>query len=132
MKPIVLMAVLLTAGCGTGARKLPPDGSPPATASVPMDVSPAVDISTSDNLLPYVGQLVLVTGVVTHSKCPQIHGVDLWSLGDLAGQRISVTGLLATYVITQTNVDDFNRERIAHRGAGRFFEIKTPTVLVSK
>lgn len=73
-----------------------------------------------------VGQRVVLEGIVTATKCPQVQGVDAWELHNYRGQRVRVTGILRKTVITQTEIDALTPDdapAIAHRGAGAFYSL---------
>jgi hypothetical protein len=108
MKNIAFILAMILCSCGR-------------TGSIP-------DISNVQDLRPFVGQTVKLTGVVSRDKCPQIHGVDLWHLAKYSGKSVTVTGKLKSYRVTDEDVKKMDEEVIAHRGAGLFFEIDSPIV----
>jgi hypothetical protein len=66
---------------------------------------------------------VEVVGVVSDTKCPQVAGIDLWSLGAHRGKRLRVRGVLRETVVTPEMIDQMNRHGMAHRGPGRFYHL---------
>jgi hypothetical protein len=75
-------------------------------------------IATPD-LEQRVGQKVVLEGIVTNTKCPQVQGVDAWGLEDYRGQRVRVTGILRKTVVTEADVNPL----VANRGAGTFYSL---------
>jgi len=53
----------------------------------------------------FAGHYIWLEGVVTNTPVPQIWGVDLWGLENLAGQRVRVTGTVQCTVVAQTGPD---------------------------
>jgi hypothetical protein len=74
-----------------------------------------------------VGQRVVLEGVVTASKCPQVQGVDAWELENYRGQRVRVSGVLRKTVVTQAEIDALKTPDgfplVANRGAGTFYSL---------
>lgn len=86
-------------------------------------------ITHRDHLDEYVGQLVMVRGVVTPTKIPTIIGVDVCSDSpDLRGQLAIAVGILHRWVVTQEALDRQIAERgtFAHRGPGTFYRVLDP------
>ncbi|MEJ6570543.1 MAG: hypothetical protein QNL01_12220 [Akkermansiaceae bacterium] len=83
-----------------------------------------IDISDSDNLDSYVGRFVVVRGVVTQTKCPYIHGIDMWDLHNLRGKLVEATGILESWTVTEEDVERSRKNMIAHRGPGTFYRLK--------
>jgi hypothetical protein len=52
-----------------------------------------------------VGQRVVLEGVVSNTKNPQVQGVDVWDLEDHRGERVRVSGILRKTVVTQAQID---------------------------
>lgn len=66
-----------------------------------------------------VGQQVVLEGIVTNTKCPQVSGVDAWGLEDYRGQRVRISGILRKTVVTDVDVNPL----VANRGAGTFYSL---------
>jgi hypothetical protein len=66
-----------------------------------------------------VGQRVMLEGIVTDTKCPQVQGVDAWGLENYRRQRVRISGVLRKTVVTQADVDPL----VANRGAGTFYSL---------
>jgi len=81
-----------------------------------LSVAPAQ--STLD-LEQRVGQRVVLEGIVSDTRCPQVQGVDAWGLEDYRGQRVRVSGVLRKSVVTEADVDP----TIANRGPGTFYSL---------
>ena len=84
----------------------------------------AVRVSSPTEYARLVGKRVELVGVVTHSKVPQILGVDLPELENYKGLRARVTGILRRSDVTQAEIDEGKRRlggEFAHRGAGTFY-----------
>src|SRR5215208_5566265 len=60
-------------------------GCQPHTRSA--SVAPMPSGATPD-LEHRVNQRVVLEGIVSNSKCPQVQGVDVWGLEDYRGQRV--------------------------------------------
>lgn len=70
-----------------------------------------------------VGKRVVLEGVVTNTKCPQVQGVDAWGLEEYRGQRVRVSGMLRKRVVTEADIDPM----IANRGPGTFYSLDEMT-----
>jgi hypothetical protein len=66
-----------------------------------------------------VGQRVVLEGLVSDTKCPQVQGVDAWELADYRGRRVRVSGILHKSLVKATDVDPM----VANRGAGTFYSL---------
>ena len=91
-------------------------GCQPPAPSTP--VAPAQSAATLD-LEQRVGQSVVLEGVVTNTKCPQVQGVDAWDLEDFRGQRVRISGVLRKTVVTEADISP----SVANRGAGTFYSL---------
>jgi hypothetical protein len=83
-------------------------------------------ITDKDHLDEYVGQLVVVQGVVTNTKIPTIMGIDVCSDSpDLRGQSAIVVGVLHKWIVTREELDRQVAKRgwFAHRGPGTFYRL---------
>ena len=88
------------------------------------NVRPTTLLSTAtQGLGQRVGQRVVLEGIVTVTKCPQVQGVDVWGLEDYRGQRVRVSGVLREEVVTQAEKDAMNSAMIANRGVGTFYSL---------
>jgi hypothetical protein len=108
MHAALSFTLLLSAACLLGCQ---PSASSPPIASAQSAATP--------DLEQRVGQRVVLEGIVTNTKCPQVQGVDAWGLEDYRGQRVRVSGVLRKTVVTQADVDPL----IANRGAGTFYSL---------
>jgi len=108
MRATLTCTLLLSAACLLGCQ--PSVSSPP--------VAPAQSAAVAD-LEQRVGQKVVLEGVVTNTKCPQVQGVDAWGLEDYRGQRVRVSGVLRKSVVTAADIDPM----VANRGAGTFYSL---------
>jgi len=108
MHVALTFTLLISAACLLGCQNR---ASSPAVSSAQ---SPA----TAD-LQRRVGQRVVLEGVLTNTKCPQVQGVDVWGLEDYRGQRVRVSGVLRKSVVTEADVDPL----VANRGAGTFYSL---------
>ncbi len=70
-----------------------------------------------------VGERVVLEGVVTNTKCPQVEGVDAWGLEEYRGQRVRVSGILRKTLITEADIDPM----VANRGSGTFYSLDEMT-----
>jgi hypothetical protein len=94
------------------------------SASVQSSLAPE---SRPPDLEQRVGQKVVLEGVVSASKCPQVQGVDVWELEDYRGQKVRVTGVLRKEVVTQAQIDALKTPDgfplFATRGPGTFYSL---------
>ncbi len=105
MRAALIFTLLLSAACLLGCQ--PSVSSPPVQSAVMPDLEQRV------------GQRVVLEGIVTNTKCPQVQGVDAWGLEDYRGQRVRVSGVLRKSVVTAADIDPM----VANRGAGTFFSL---------
>lgn len=92
-------------------------GGRPA-ASVPVLTDPKA-------LAQHVGETVTLMGKVSNTKVPQILGVDVASdAPDLRGKRAQATGVLERYEVTPAQIEEWDRDRVAHRGPGVFYRLR--------
>jgi hypothetical protein len=106
MRAALTFTLLVSAACLLGCQSLVSSPS----------VAPAQSAAVTD-LEQRVGQRVVLEGIVTNTKCPQIQGVDVWGLEDYRGQRVRVSGVLRKSVVTAADIDPM----VANRGAGTFY-----------
>jgi hypothetical protein len=66
-----------------------------------------------------VGQRVVLEGIVTNTKCPQVQGVDAWGLEGYRGRRVRVSGVLRKTIVAEPDVNPL----VANRGAGTFYSL---------
>ena len=104
----VAVAILISVACFTGCQ--------PRASS--LQVVPTESATASD-LEQRVGQKVVLEGIVTNTKCPQIQGVDVWGLEDYREQRVRVSGVLRKSVVTEADIDPL----VANRGPGTFYSL---------
>jgi hypothetical protein len=85
----------------------------------------ALQLTNFEDYALHVGERVEVVGVVTNTKCPQVCGIDVWSLDAYRGKRVRLRGTLRESVVTQESIDQMNRSGnvVANRGAGRFYDL---------
>ncbi len=83
-----------------------------------------IDITNEPSLLPFVGKFILVRGIVTNTKCPSIHGIDMWELENYRGKLIEAEGIIESWVESEEDIKIKNKKLIANRGPGRFFRLK--------
>ena len=108
MRDALTFTLLISVACFLGCQ--------PRASSLP--VASAQSPATAD-LEQRVGQRVVLEGIVSNTKCPQIQGVDVWGLEDYRGQRVRVSGVLRKLVVTEADIDP----TIANRGAGTFYSL---------
>ncbi len=108
MRAALTFTLFIAAACFLGCQ-------PPAP---PASVAPTPSAATPD-LEQRVGQKVVLEGIVTNTKCPQVEGVDAWGLEDYRGQRVRVSGVLRKTVVTEADVNPL----VANRGAGTFYSL---------
>ena len=108
MRGALTFTLLVSAACLLGCQSLVSSPS----------VAPAQSATVTD-LEQRVGQRVLLEGIVTNTKCPQIQGVDVWGLEDYRGRRVRVSGVLRKSVVTAADIDPM----VANRGAGTFYSL---------
>jgi hypothetical protein len=107
---------VITIGCGCYSSPNPA-GSPSAESA------PVTRLAEQADYPRHVGKRVEVIGVVTDTKCPQVCGIDAWSLDSHRGRRLKLRGTLRETVVTQETIDEMSRTGIANRGAGRFYSL---------
>lgn len=109
-----LLVVVVPCGCQ----------SPQNPAASPSAESPSVTQLTDPADYPrHIGKRVEVVGVVTNTKCPQVCGIDVWSLDAHRGRRVKLRGTLREIVVTQEAINEMSRMGIANRGVGRFYSL---------
>jgi hypothetical protein len=108
MRASLTFTLLVSAACLLGCQ---PSVSSPS-------VAPAQSAAATD-LPQRVGQRIVLEGIVTNTKCPQIQGVDVWGLEDYRGQRVRVSGVLRKSIVTAADIDPM----VANRGAGTFYSL---------
>ena len=111
------LLLLLVPGPWSCQPQRGPNVPPRDATSVVIPLSPDADYRT------YIGKRVQVVGVVTNTKCPQLAGIDVWSLDAHRGKQVRARGILRETVITQETINNMNRVRMAHRGAGLFYHL---------
>ena len=108
MRASLTFTLFISAVCFLGCQ-------PPAPSA---SVAPVQSVAAPD-LEQRVGQKVVLEGIVTNTKCPQVQGVDAWGLEDYRGQRVRVSGVLRKTVVTEADVNPL----VANRGAGIFYSL---------
>jgi hypothetical protein len=108
MRAALTFTFVLSAACLFGCQRHALSRS---VASAPAAVTP--------DLEQRVGQRVVLEGIVSNTKCPQVRGVDVWRLEDYRGQRVRVSGILRKSVVAEADVDPL----VANRGAGTFYSL---------
>ena len=64
-----------------------------------------------------VGQRIVLEGVVSNTKVPQVQGVEVRALEDHRGQQVRVSGVLHKTVVTASDLEPL----VANRGMGTFY-----------
>jgi hypothetical protein len=109
--PAILVLTAIVAGCAS--RYVDP-------LNLPLVDKPE-DVARSE------GKEVRLVGEVSNTKIPQILGVDVESDDpDLRGKQAEAYGILKRYVVTDAQIRAFDRDGIAHRGAGIFWVLQDP------
>ena len=105
MRRVLAFTLLILMACVLGCR-----ATGPASSGAP-------------NLEQRVGQRVVLEGVVTDSKSPQVQGVDVWGLDAYRGRHVRVSGILRKAVVAEADIDPTT----ANRGAGTFYSLDEQT-----
>jgi hypothetical protein len=75
----------------------------------------------------FEGKEIRLVGLVSNSKIPEIHGVDVTSNNpDLRGQQAEAYGVLRRIVISESEASALDRAMVAHRGAGTYWLLEDP------
>ena len=85
------------------------------------------DVSDVKDLCPFVGQMIVVRGRVTNTRCPYVNGIDVWELYAHRGKIVEATGLLKSRTVTREDIRNREKELggpYANRGPGTFFSLK--------
>ena len=109
MRNLKTFTLLLSAVCLLGCKP-----------SVPSRLVAPTPATAVPEFQQRVGQRIVLEGIVTHTKCPQVLGVDAWELEDFRGQRVRVSGILRQSVITAADIDPM----VANRGPGTFYSLE--------
>lgn len=121
-----LLLILTLCGCQPSQKPAVMPTNEPTHSAQPTDPkresAPAVQLTTFEDYPSHVGKRVEVIGVVTNTKCPQVCGIDVWSLGAYRGKRVKLRGTLRESVVTQESIDRLGN-LMANRGAGRFYDL---------
>lgn len=110
----LLLWLFVVVSCGCQTWQAPITSPPDESSSVVRLTNPA-------DYQRHVGLRVEVVGVVTNTKCPQVCGIDVWSLDAHRGRSLKIRGTLRETVVTQESLD--TAPVIANRGAGRFYSL---------
>lgn len=90
----------------------------------PESIVPTV-LTSQDQLEQNIGAIVKIVGVVTNTKIPQIMGVDIRSDDpDLRGEMAMAIGVLESWSVSESDIEEMNAEHVAHRGPGVFYRLK--------
>lgn len=98
---------------------------PHQAADVPAQAPEAVVISEPAQREAAVGKRVVIIGVQTRAKMPQVNGVDVDADHGLAERRVRVEGILRKRVIEPTESDP-DELPIATRGPGTYYSVVDP------
>lgn len=86
--------------------------------------SETIIITDAAQIEKHLGKKVTIVGKVSNSKIPRILGVDVSSdEPDLRGKQAQATGILERDEVTEEQVKEMNRLRVAHSGAGVFYRL---------
>jgi hypothetical protein len=120
----VLVAFLVVVGCQSAS------GTPKATSGEPMTpTSPAssepITITDPSQREAAVGASVVVIGIQTRTKQPQVNGVDVDGDYKLSDTKVIARGILKKTVVAEEPASK-DGLRVASRGAGTFFAVIDP------
>jgi hypothetical protein len=118
MRNRLLWLIVVVVPCGCHSPQNP-------AASPSADPTSVARLTDPADYPKHVGKRVEVVGEVTNTKCPQVCGVDVWSLDAHRGRRVRLRGTLRETVVTQEAIDEMYRtgQVVANRGAGRFYSL---------
>jgi hypothetical protein len=83
-------------------------------------------LTDDDQLDAHVGQRVVVEGVVSRTKIPQIAGVDVDGAESLGGERARASGVLRRYTTTPSPSVRPELE-VARRSPGTYYFLESST-----
>ena len=101
-----------------------------AIGCTPSEHEKTVRVTSHEQLSSLVGKRVELIGVVSEdTKCPYVHGVDLWELESYRGKTVRVRGRLNQQVVTREQLDEDEKQTdmVANRGAGTFYSLDKMT-----
>ena len=82
--------------------------------------SGSIVVDSADKLEQYVGQYITLKGVVTNTKIPQIHGVDVSCEDfDARGEMAVASGILLKTSVKPEDIDIYSQ----NRGAGTYYRL---------
>jgi hypothetical protein len=85
------------------------------------------NVDSPSDLPGLVGQRIQLVGTVTHTKIPEILGVDVEELRSYEGRKMKVSGVLRQTVVTAEDIAEAEREMggpFAHRGPGTYYHLE--------
>jgi hypothetical protein len=130
---VALLVILLGAGCRSEPTGAPPKEPPPPKEPAKgqtQDVTPTttaseITITGPSQRAAAVDKMVVVIGIQTRTKQPQVNGIDVDGDYNLSDKKVVARGVLRKTVVAEEPTLE-ERMHAATRGAGTFYAVIDP------
>jgi hypothetical protein len=119
MRRVFVAVPLMLYACGE-----PPSATTPAPAAMTKDDT--ITIREASEREAAVGKSVVVIGIQTRTKQPQVNGVDVDGAYELSDKKVVARGILEKNVVPEEPPRKDGLQ-VASRGAGTFYSVIDPT-----
>ena len=121
MRRVFVAVALMLWACGE-----PPATPAAAPSAMTKDTDDAITIREPSQREAAVGKSVVVIGIQTRTKQPQVNGVDVDGDYNLSDKNVIARGVLEKHVVAEEPPSK-DGLHVASRGAGTFYSVIDPT-----
>ena len=121
MKTRIFLGALIAALMG-GCTATAPSSTPTEMSS-----HTSVVVTAPEDYSRLVGRRVELVGVVSQTRIPQLHGIDIPQLEAHRGRKVKATEILRQSVVTQAEIEARERQAggaVPHRGPGTYYYLE--------